>query len=150
MATFYYCNSSANEFLAHQQGAEWTENTLSWMTWDSSMTGNYVATIFNPLEGWYDFQQDGDAPLDNHDATTALKHQNQKEEHANSINHDNSHEAPIVQSQIDRVPEQYQRLRIQFGKWGIPSTNFHQFNRTGFCGLQSCLDNSYCIAMIQQ
>lgn len=50
---------------------------------------------------------------------------------------------------MSQIPERYWKLSIQYGKWGNPTTNFHRFNRTGFCGLQGDQSNSYCNALIQ-
>ncbi|XP_059097984.1 PAN2-PAN3 deadenylation complex catalytic subunit PAN2-like [Tigriopus californicus] len=53
------------------------------------------------------------------------------------------------ESQIDEIPEPYRKVVIQYGKSGLPQINFHQYNRTGFCGLQDCSTDAFPNAMIQ-
>eukprot|EP00094_Tigriopus_californicus_P012745 TCALIF_12320-PA protein Name:"Similar to PAN2 PAB-dependent poly(A)-specific ribonuclease subunit PAN2 (Chaetomium globosum (strain ATCC 6205 / CBS 148.51 / DSM 1962 / NBRC 6347 / NRRL 1970))" AED:0.16 eAED:0.18 QI:0/0/0/0.5/0.8/0.83/6/0/703 len=53
------------------------------------------------------------------------------------------------ESQIDQVPEPFRKVVIQYGKSGLPQINFHQYNRTGFCGLQDCSTDAFPNAMIQ-
>eukprot|EP00094_Tigriopus_californicus_P012751 TCALIF_12326-PA protein Name:"Similar to pan2 PAB-dependent poly(A)-specific ribonuclease subunit pan2 (Aspergillus terreus (strain NIH 2624 / FGSC A1156))" AED:0.40 eAED:0.43 QI:0/0/0/0.25/1/1/4/0/657 len=47
------------------------------------------------------------------------------------------------------IPELYHKVPIVFGKFGMDSFDFGEHNPTSFCGLQGCLPNAYCNAMIQ-
>ncbi|TRY81155.1 hypothetical protein TCAL_13428 [Tigriopus californicus] len=47
------------------------------------------------------------------------------------------------------IPELYHKVPIVFGKFGMDSFDFEEHNPTSLCGLQGCLPNAYCNAMIQ-
>lgn len=54
-----------------------------------------------------------------------------------------------LQSHKDEVPEMYQRLEIQYSKFGIDDFDFGFYNSTQYAGLQNHIDNSYVNALLQ-
>eukprot|EP00095_Tigriopus_kingsejongensis_P002899 maker-scaffold336_size202805-snap-gene-0.16 protein:Tk02899 transcript:maker-scaffold336_size202805-snap-gene-0.16-mRNA-1 annotation:"pab-dependent poly -specific ribonuclease subunit pan2" len=50
---------------------------------------------------------------------------------------------------IQSIPMTYRKIAIKVNKMAHDEFDFDRFNRTGFCGLEAALPNSYCNAMLQ-
>jgi PAB-dependent poly(A)-specific ribonuclease subunit 2 len=47
------------------------------------------------------------------------------------------------------IPKLYRKVAIKLGKMGLDEFDFDRYNRTGFCGIEASLPNSYCNAMLR-
>ncbi|KIM28988.1 hypothetical protein M408DRAFT_329031 [Serendipita vermifera MAFF 305830] len=58
-------------------------------------------------------------------------------------------ESPLDAQRGDRVPRHYQRVEIEYSKFGVEDFDFAFYNKTPFSGLETHILNSYTNALVQ-
>ena len=85
------------------------------------------------------------------------EHQYKSGHEFNSADKGNVNNVPGAGGDVNRtdncsntnIPKSYRKIAIKLSKMGSDDFDFDRYNRTGFCGLEASLPNSYSNAMLQ-